>query len=509
VAKSPWRNRIVGYSEEEPDQLLANPSNWRIHPAAQQNALSGVLKEVGLVQNVVANRTTGHLVDGHLRVMLAMRENQPVVPVTWVELSEEEEHLILAALDPLAAMATADAGALDALLSSVQSGEAGVQAMLASLAEEAGLYAPTEGDGPLDGLDKEAARSTLADRFIVPPFSVLDARQGYWQERKRAWLALGLKGELGRGDKLTFGDEQHRQMAHKKGGLIQGGISGGDPKFYQLKRAKEKELGITLSTTEFRVEHYTPEDSRLYSKESGRTSVMDPVLCELAYRWFCPQEGHVINPTAGESVYGIVAGYLGYTYEGVELRPEQIADNEQQAVEIGVDDKAKWIHGDGRNTAQLVAPADLIMCCPPYHDLEVYSDDPQDISTLDDYSEFMEAYRQIVASAVDALKPDRFACFVVGDIRDKRGHYRNFVSDTIGAFKAAGCELYNEAAFITPAGSLPIRVGKQFSSSRKLGKSHQNVLIFIKGDWRKAVEACGPVTVEVPDDFGTDNDNDD
>jgi hypothetical protein len=126
VAKSPWRNRIVGYSEEEPDQLLANPSNWRIHPAAQQNALSGVLKEVGLVQNVVANRTTGHLVDGHLRVMLAMRENQPVVPVTWVELSEEEEHLILAALDPLAAMATADAGALDALLSSVQSGEAAV-----------------------------------------------------------------------------------------------------------------------------------------------------------------------------------------------------------------------------------------------------------------------------------------------------------------------------------------------------------------------------------------------
>jgi hypothetical protein len=99
-----------------------------------------VLKEVGLVQNVVANRTTGHLVDGHLRVMLAMREKQPTVPVTWVELSEEEEHLILASLDPLAAMATADAGALDALLSSVQSGEEGVQAMLADLAAHSGLY---------------------------------------------------------------------------------------------------------------------------------------------------------------------------------------------------------------------------------------------------------------------------------------------------------------------------------------------------------------------------------
>ena len=153
--KSTWRNRIVGYSEEEPDQLLANPSNWRIHPAAQQNALSGVLKEVGLVQNVVANRTTGHLVDGHLRVMLAMRENQPVVPVTWVELSEEEEHLILASLDPLAAMATADAGALDALLSSVQSGGAAVTAMLAELAARSSIPDPDTWGAAFDGLPDE------------------------------------------------------------------------------------------------------------------------------------------------------------------------------------------------------------------------------------------------------------------------------------------------------------------------------------------------------------------
>lgn len=137
-----WRNRIVGYSDEAPDQLLANPSNWRIHPAAQQNALSGALKEIGLVQNVIVNRTTGHVVDGHLRITLAMREEQPTVPVTWVELSEEEELYVLATIDPLAAMATADAGALDALLSSVQSGEAAVQAMLAELAVNAGIVPP-------------------------------------------------------------------------------------------------------------------------------------------------------------------------------------------------------------------------------------------------------------------------------------------------------------------------------------------------------------------------------
>ena len=180
--KSTWRNRIVGYSEEEPDQLLANPSNWRIHPAAQQNALSGVLKEVGLVQNVVANRTTGHLVDGHLRVMLAMRENQPVVPVTWVELSEEEEHLILASLDPLAAMATADAGALDALLSSVQSGEEAVTNMLAQLAARSGLYNTDDPNALWQGMpefeqeDKTAYQSIhihFADQEAVDEFAVL------------------------------------------------------------------------------------------------------------------------------------------------------------------------------------------------------------------------------------------------------------------------------------------------------------------------------------------------
>lgn len=136
----PWRNRIVGYSDEPTDSLLANPGNWRVHPRNQQDALAGVLRDVGLVQNIICNRTTGHVVDGHLRVTLALRDGQPTVPVTWVELTEAEEAEVLATLDPVAAMASADAEKLDALLREVQSGEAGVQAMLADLAKENGLY---------------------------------------------------------------------------------------------------------------------------------------------------------------------------------------------------------------------------------------------------------------------------------------------------------------------------------------------------------------------------------
>jgi len=95
-----------------------------------------------------------------------------------------------------------------------------------------------------------------------------------------------------------------------------------------------------------------------------------------------------------------------------------------------------------------------------------------------------------VADCLSLLREDRFACFVVGDIRDKAGYYRNFVSDTIAAFHDAGARLYNEAILVTAIGSLSIRAGKQFDATRKLGKTHQNVLVFVKGDPRAATNYC-------------------
>jgi hypothetical protein len=67
AAHSAWRNRIIGYGLEEATQLLANPKNWRIHPGEQQQALGGVLAQVGWVQNVVVNQRTGFVVDGQRR----------------------------------------------------------------------------------------------------------------------------------------------------------------------------------------------------------------------------------------------------------------------------------------------------------------------------------------------------------------------------------------------------------------------------------------------------------
>lgn len=136
------RSRIIGHGEEDPDQLLANPGNWRIHPKSQQEALKGVLDEVGWVQSVIVNQRTGHLIDGHLRVSLALRDGIKKVPVSYVDLSSAEEALILATFDPISALATTDSQKLEELLAEVGSGSEDVQILLSKLASEAGVIPP-------------------------------------------------------------------------------------------------------------------------------------------------------------------------------------------------------------------------------------------------------------------------------------------------------------------------------------------------------------------------------
>lgn len=313
----------------------------------------------------------------------------------------------------------------------------------------------------------------LSKAFTLPPFSVLDARSGAWQERKRAWLALGIKSEVGRGASLLGLSEE-----------------ASEPGLNHYRNAKKTGLlGISEQARKY-AGGYTEGASGEDMKDASGTSVFDPVLCELAYRWFAPPSGLILDPFAGGSVRGIVASLLGRRYTGIELRAEQVEANRAQGAAICAGAVPQWIEGDSRHAATIAPePADFIFSCPPYGDLECYSNDPRDLSTLE-YTDFVAAYCEVIASACSILKPHRFAAFVVGEIRGKDGHYRGFVGDTIRAFESAGLSYYNEAVLLTSVGSLPIRVSRSFPAGRKLGKSHQNLLVFVKGDWKKAAEAC-------------------
>lgn len=310
---------------------------------------------------------------------------------------------------------------------------------------------------------KETRDCKLAEDFIIPPFSVLSARDGAWQDRKRRWLSFGIQSEVGRGSNTLGLSAQAEDYRNSKGSY-----------------AKSFGVGDWMADK--------AGGSR--GNEAG-TSVFDPVVCELAYRWFCPTGGQIIDPFAGGSVRGIVADILGYGYWGCDLRQEQIDANRAQAAEICEGVGPSWVCGDSLEKMESAPVADFLFSCPPYGDLEKYSDDPRDISTMD-YHAFMGAYRRIILRLCERLKNNRFACFVVGDFRNpKTGAYRNFVSDTIESFRQCGLDLYNEAILVTSVGSLPIRVGKQFVTSRKMGKTHQNILVFVKGDGREAARACG------------------
>jgi len=726
---------VAGHSTTAAKDYTLDPRNARQHTERNMSAVAASLRDLGAGRSIVVDRD-GVVIGGNAvyekarELGIAVREiatkGDELVVVRRVDLATDDPRRKALALadNQIATLAEWDEVVLSELLSEVEEIEFETMGFSSLTPEHTG-------DLP--------ESVSLAERFLIPPFSVLNAREGWWQARKRAWLALGLQSELGRGNE---GDGTKRGLAFS---------SSAQPiSVYKAKNRHEADVGRKVSWEEFYTAH---PDAAV---QSG-TSIFDPILCELAYRWFCPPGGTVLDPFAGGSVRGVVAAVLGRRYVGIDLSEKQIEANRKQAEAIctqraviadpreltpieQVDDvwlkrddlfsvagvrggKARtcwvlgqgagglvtagsrqspqvnivahiaralgvpcrvhtptgelspevqqaqewgaevvqhkagynnviiararedaqrlgwteipfgmeceeavtqtrqqaanlpreakrlvvpvgsgmslagvlwglrdhgmdvpvlgvcvgadptkrldkyappdwremvtlvkspldyhaaapdttlgdvaldeiyeakclpfleagdclwvvgvratsvlddplptWHVGDSRNIASLTerVEADFIFSCPPYADLEVYSDDPADLSTLE-YEDFRRDYAAIIAETCKMLKPDRFACFVVGEVRDKKnGHYRDFVGDTVQAFRDAGLAYYNEAILVTQLGSLPLRVGHQFEASRKLGKTHQNVLVFVKGNAKKAVQAIGPVEAGDP-----------
>lgn len=549
----------------DPRDLQPYERNARTHPREQIEQIKASIRAYGWGQPVLLRDNDITIGVGHGRQtaaieMLADGERLPtpdgvtIPTITLYGLTDAQWRGLVIADNKIALNSSWDEGILRLELAEIQ-----------SLGGDLSLtgFAPLElGALGLPGFAAEAEKAaeprvSLMDRFGVAPFSVLNAREGWWQDRKRAWLALGIRSEVGRGENLlamsetmlepdpdkraakkarahpgqgggggiwkggkddpkmangrrpaaTFGQDLMRGehvvgreavAAQQAGGLLMSAASA-HPRYYEQKTAAEKRLSRKLENEEFERDHWNPPAD---SPASTGTSIFDPVLTELAYRWFCPPGGAVLDPFAGGSVRGIVAAKLGRSYVGVDLRQEQVDANRAQAEAIlgAGDGRADWICADSRTLDALtLGPADFLFSCPPYADLEVYSDDPRDLSTLE-YHQFRDAYCEIITKAAALLKPDRFACFVVGDVRDPKGNYRGFVRDTELAFESAGLRFYNEAILITAAGSLALRAGRQFETTRKLGKSHQNCLVFVKGDPRKATQAIGTVEFGAIDD---------
>lgn len=276
----------------------------------------------------------------------------------------------------------------------------------------------------------------LRDKFIEPPFSILDSKSGNWRNRVNKWKRLGFKSELGRLDTKTKNGNYNRL----------------------IKNAGHK--GHTHTNT----------------------SIFDPALAELLYHWFCPENGNILDPFAGGSVRGIVANYMRFKYTGIELRQEQVDSNREQALNIlPINNQPQWYVGDSNKLLddKFNNDFDLIFTCPPYADLEVYSDLEDDISNMK-YPDFLIAYKSIIKKSCDKLKKGGYACFVVGEVRDKKGNYIGLVPDTIEAFIDCGMNYYNECIYLNGLAGACLTAGRVMGISKKVKKVHQNVLVFKK-----------------------------
>lgn len=744
-------------------KLLPHPENPRQISPDRFEKLKNSIRRFGLPQPIVWNQRTGHIVAGHQRIAALRELGFTEAPVVVVDLGDEDEKALNLTLNNPEVAGEFTEG-LRAWLDSLQAflGEEFSALGLDALEE----YIPQDG-GPDDRGEPQSGK--LLEKFLIPPFTVLDCRQGYWRDRKEAWLSLGIASELGRGKGLLYNSE-----------------SGRNPAFYKQKRDVEARLGHRITTARFLRDFYRNEEKAALSKDG--TSVFDPVLCELIYRWFCPPRGRILDPFAGGSVRGVVAGWLDRTYVGIDLSKAQAEANrenwndivditsapepaaapdwalvftpdaitpveategpglpilvkrddrcfvsgvrggkvrtclalaqgarglvtagsrsspqvnivahiaqalgipcrvhiplsaEPDAPEISLAlaagaevvrhpagrnsviiararedaEKSGWKEipfgmeceeaitqtrkqaknlireeygpperivipvGSGMSLAGLLwglldqginlpvlgvrvganpekrldeyappdwrqrvilvdaagaydepappgdhrwrgipldpyyeakcvpflvpgdlfwivgiresemarfqaetapvpagkvaplwiagtiedathpdldGPFDFLFTCPPYGNLEVYSDDPRDLSNMN-HEGFLLHYRRSIALACSVLKDHSFAAIVVGDYRDKEtGFYRNFIGETVRAFTDAGLAFYNEAILVTPLGSVPVLAGRQFSMSRKLGKTHQNVLVFVKGDPKAATGRIGEVEI--------------
>lgn len=510
------------------------------------------------------------------------------------------------------------------------------------------------------GSDSASHAGNMQQKFLVPPFSVLDARQGYWQDRKRQWIELGIRGELGRTS----------EKAVPSGG-------GDNENLYATYGAAWRGQEVE--------EDYTARG----------TSIFDPVLAEIMFKWFTPTGGtmpKVLDPFAGEATKGIVAALSHMAYTGVELRQGQVDTNREMYLEVAeaagvakelvpikvsaasarllfegctvdyitstckgrccsnprakhgisiptlpnerarlqalggdidedgmlkadpvtkrckfqsedglcslhlggdkpyvcwlspftindndtlviknrnkmlncfkdksvaktpayvayiksleimfgeaearriydhleaggdditaymprknydyimairaehrrdvlgrTDERAgyaapQWIQGDSAKLLEYLPEGELydfVFTSPPYFDLEIYTDSGQeeaeaDGSAFNSYPQFIAWYKEIFAQAVSRLADNRFLVVKVGEVRDRKtGAYYNFVGDNIRVFTELGLHYYNEIVLITAVGTLPLRAGKSFNASRKVGKGHQNILVFYKGD---------------------------
>lgn len=265
-------------------QINAYVNNSRTHTPEQINQVANSIREFGFTNPILIDEQH-NVIAGHARLEAAISLSMNKVPCIILHgLTELQKRAYLIADNQLALNAGWDLDILRAEIEALELNEFDID--LLGFDED---FIKQFNEDIQEKLNEVGEKTSMSEKFLIPPFSVFNAREGWWQERKKKWLDYGIESEAGRSDNLVFDSSVK------------------NPKIYEIKRSYEIKIGHNVTWDEFLLKH--PELNTLTG-----TSVFDPVLCEIAYRWFSPKGGVILDPFAGGSIRLPVAA------SGVSLR---------------------------------------------------------------------------------------------------------------------------------------------------------------------------------------------
>lgn len=213
---------------------------------------------------------------------------------------------------------------------------------------------------------------------------------------------------------------------------------------------------------------------------TGTYSVFPIPLVEyILLRYGGEPGGKVLDAFAGGPPRAIGSALMGMEYHGVEIRHEQIEENKKVLEGLNLEGINYYLD-DARFMQSLKGQFDIGMTCPPYYDVETYSQHPDDLSNFISYGQFNFAMMQNALAYYDLIKPDAFVCIIVGNFRDKKsGALIDFRGDTVDNFREAGFVFWEDVILSRNFGSAAKRA-KNAWSGRKLVRRHEHLLVFWK-----------------------------
>lgn len=217
--------------------------------------------------------------------------------------------------------------------------------------------------------------------------------------------------------------------------------------------------------------------SKKDSDVNSQSSLFNPHLAQMILSAYCPPNAKIYDAFGGGGTRGFIASAMGHNYLGVEIRQDEVDRIRSQQIKLNT--FFDIVCFDSRFYTIENESFDFSYSCPPYYNLEIYSNLEGDMSSANTYSEFLDMLKDSLKVTYLGLKKGSLAIWVVGNFRDNRGNLTHFNGDTIRLATEVGFELHDELVFWGASGASYQRVGN-FQANRRSVRVHEYIIIFKK-----------------------------